>query len=71
MFGTPLDLELEKVADLYNGHYIQPTSRKEFAQAIEKSRSQGDWTMIEIRGQQQEPVQLWEQMKRRYQEEID
>lgn len=71
LFGTPLDLELEKVADLYNGHYIQPTSSKEFEQAIEKSRNQGDWTMIEIRGQQQEPVQLWEQMKRRYQEEID
>lgn len=70
LFGTPLDLELEKVADLYNGHYIQPTSSKEFEQAIVKSRNQRDWTLIEIRGQQQEPVQLWEQMKRRYQEEI-
>ncbi|WP_206854207.1 2-succinyl-5-enolpyruvyl-6-hydroxy-3-cyclohexene-1-carboxylic-acid synthase [Candidatus Enterococcus mangumiae] len=71
LFGTPLNLELEKVTSLYNGYYEQPTSPEEFKQAIEESRKHMEWTLIEIKGEQQEPVQLWEKVKRRYQEALD
>ncbi|WP_430616407.1 2-succinyl-5-enolpyruvyl-6-hydroxy-3-cyclohexene-1-carboxylic-acid synthase [Enterococcus sp. DIV0176] len=70
LFETPLSLDFAKVADLYDGQYIKPTSLAEFEFAIEKSRFADRWTLIEIAGNQDEPVQFWQEVVAEYREKI-
>lgn len=70
LFETPLSLDFDKVADLYDGQYVKPTSLAEFECAIEKSRVTDSWTLIEVAGNQDEPVHLWQEIIAEYQEKI-
>lgn len=67
LFSTPLNLEMKKAAALYDGHYVNPKTAAEFRQAICTSRETDAWTLIEISGQQEEPVRLWQEILVDYQ----
>lgn len=66
LFSTPLNLELAKVADLYNGDYKRPLSMMEFEEAIIQSRKAPTWTLIEVAGEQKEPVDCWHKIIKEY-----
>jgi 2-succinyl-5-enolpyruvyl-6-hydroxy-3-cyclohexene-1-carboxylate synthase len=71
LFSTPLNLDMKKAAALYDGHYINPKTAAEFRQAICTSRETDAWTLIEITGQQEEPVRLWQEILADYQRKQD
>ncbi|MDT2837365.1 2-succinyl-5-enolpyruvyl-6-hydroxy-3-cyclohexene-1-carboxylic-acid synthase [Enterococcus durans] len=66
LFATPLNLDLQKVANLYDGYYYQPKSMAEFAKSIEESRKQASWALVEVAGKQEDPVLLWKDILREY-----
>lgn len=66
LFATPLNLDLQKVANLYDGYYYQPKSMAEFAKSIEESRKQTSWALVGVAGKQEDPVLLWKDMLREY-----
>ncbi|OTP11868.1 2-succinyl-5-enolpyruvyl-6-hydroxy-3-cyclohexene-1-carboxylic-acid synthase [Enterococcus sp. 10A9_DIV0425] len=69
LFATPIHLDLEKVASLYDGLYFQPKTVQEWEKAIHQSRKQTNWSLIEIKGKQNDPVELWQNIINQYGEE--
>lgn len=67
LFGTPLDMDFQHVAKLYGAQYHQPTSLKEFEALIIAAQQQPRFQLIEVRGTQKEPVDLWETICQDYQ----
>ena len=62
LFGTPLNLEFEKVASLYGAQYHQPQDFDAFKALLEQPAFQ----IIEITGDQKEPVVIWETLVEEY-----
>jgi len=66
LFGTPLDYEVERVAQLYEAHYFKATHQKAFDDALRQAQSLKGLRMIEAVTNRQENVllhnQLWKDM---------
>lgn len=60
LFGTPLDLDFEKVAAVYGANYSQPANLAEFKAEIAASLAQPTFKLIEITGDQKEPVAVYQ-----------
>ena len=60
LFGTPLNLDFETVATLYGAEYVKPTNLNEFQEEVTKSMAHPTFKLIEIGGNQPEPVVLYE-----------
>lgn len=60
LFGTPLNLDYRKVADLYEADYSQPTSLADFKTEIDRSLTAPTFKIIEVTGEQKEPVALYQ-----------
>ena len=60
LFGTPLNLDFKTVADLYDAEYVKPTNLNDFQDELIKSMTHPTFKLIEISGNQPEPVVLYE-----------
>lgn len=68
LFGTPLDLDFQQVAKLYGAKWRQPKSLPEFEEQIKKSLAKPCFQVIEVVGNQKEPVTLWQEVQEAYKE---
>ncbi|GGH86031.1 2-succinyl-5-enolpyruvyl-6-hydroxy-3-cyclohexene-1-carboxylate synthase [Pullulanibacillus pueri] len=75
LFGTPLDYDIETVAQLYNAHYYKAHDVRSFEQALQQSQAQKGIKIIEAKTNRPENVQahrkLWEAIRLRVQREIN
>lgn len=60
LFGTPLNIDFRTVASLYGAEYVKPTNLNEFQEEVTKSMAHPTFKLIEIGGNQPEPVVLYE-----------
>lgn len=60
LFGTPLNLDYQQVAQLYGATYCQPTNLADFKQAIADSLANPSFKLIEITGDQKDPVAVYQ-----------
>lgn len=68
LFGTPLNLDFNKVAALYEANWTLAETASMFQAQIEASLSQPQFQIIEVRGTQTEPVLLWENSQKLFAE---
>ena len=66
LFGTPLDLDFAKVASLYDAQYHQPTDFETFKGLLDTPCFQ----IIEVKGDQKEPVGIWQNLVAAYKETL-
>lgn len=62
LFGTPLDIDFEKVISVYNGKYSNPSSYLELEQALTESYQQSGLSVIEVNTEREENVK-WHKAK--------
>ncbi len=69
LFGTPLHLDFQKAAALYEADWMLAESAAMFQEQITASIDQPKFQIIEVRGMQKDPVFLWEKCQQRFAEE--
>lgn len=62
IFGTPIDLDFSLVAQLYNAKYIKAESLEQLALLLDATQKQPKFQIIEVVGDRQENVQLYEKV---------
>lgn len=70
LFATALDISFEKVAQLYQMSYVQPTTKSAFIAALANSRQQSTASLIEVKSTAELPVALWQRVLAAYQQSI-
>jgi 2-succinyl-5-enolpyruvyl-6-hydroxy-3-cyclohexene-1-carboxylate synthase len=68
LFGTPLDLEFQKVAALYEADWHTPTSLLEFQTILTETSQQPRFQIIEVKGEQKDPVNTWQALQQQFSE---
>ncbi|MFD2307450.1 2-succinyl-5-enolpyruvyl-6-hydroxy-3-cyclohexene-1-carboxylic-acid synthase [Enterococcus termitis] len=62
IFGTPIHLDFSLVADLYGAEYTKAETLDELDELLEKTKTQPKFQIIEIVGEREENVDLYEQV---------
>lgn len=66
LFGTPTNLEFEKVVEMYNGSFYQVENWQHFREKMEQSLSENGLKVIEVRTNREENVKqhrlIWQQV---------
>ncbi|WP_086445385.1 2-succinyl-5-enolpyruvyl-6-hydroxy-3-cyclohexene-1-carboxylic-acid synthase [Candidatus Enterococcus lemimoniae] len=70
IFGTPIDLDFSLVAQLYDANYVKAESLEQLAVLLEKTQKQPAFQIIEVVGERQENVQLYEKVMMRLKEKL-
>lgn len=70
LFGTPLNLDYQRVAELYQAEYYQPTDLAAFQAEIDRSLQTPTFKIIEITGDQKEPVALYQEFIANLEQEL-
>jgi 2-succinyl-5-enolpyruvyl-6-hydroxy-3-cyclohexene-1-carboxylate synthase len=70
LFGTPLDLDFQLAAKLYGAKWHGPATLADFATRIEESLTTPCFQIIEVAGQQKDPVIAWQALQEAFQERI-
>ncbi len=68
LFGTPLGLEFQKVAALYEADWHTPTSLLEFQTILAETSQQPRFQIIEVKGEQKDPVNTWQALQQHFSE---
>lgn len=68
LFGTPLDLEFQKVAALYEADWHTPTSLLEFQTILTETSQRPCFQIIEVKGEQKDPVNTWQALQQQFSE---
>ncbi|WP_461202175.1 2-succinyl-5-enolpyruvyl-6-hydroxy-3-cyclohexene-1-carboxylic-acid synthase [Enterococcus sp. N342-3-1-2] len=69
LFGTPLHLDFQKAAALYEADLLLAENIEMFQAQIAASIEQPKFQIIEVRGTQKDPVFLWEECQQLFAEE--
>ncbi|OJG67566.1 2-succinyl-5-enolpyruvyl-6-hydroxy-3-cyclohexene-1-carboxylic-acid synthase [Enterococcus moraviensis] len=62
IFGTPIDLDFSLVAQLYDAEYTKAESLEQLEQLLEATQTQAKFQLIEVVGDRQENVLLYEKV---------
>lgn len=62
LFGTPLDIEFSAAAELYDAVYQKVTDLQQLKTILEATQQQPTFQLIEVIGDRQENVDLYEQI---------
>lgn len=68
LFGTPLDLDFQKVAALYEADWHTPTSLLEFQTILTETSQRPCFQIIEVKGEQKDPVNTWQALQQQFSE---
>jgi 2-succinyl-5-enolpyruvyl-6-hydroxy-3-cyclohexene-1-carboxylate synthase len=70
IFGTPIDLDFSIVAQLYNAAYAKVESLEQLATLLEETQKAPKFQLIEVVGDRQDNVQLYEEISKRLAEKL-
>lgn len=62
LFGTPLNLNISKIASLYEAEYAKPATLADFKSVLDIAIAEPKFRLIEVTGKQAEPVALYEEI---------
>ncbi|OJG27606.1 2-succinyl-5-enolpyruvyl-6-hydroxy-3-cyclohexene-1-carboxylic-acid synthase [Enterococcus caccae] len=62
IFGTPIDIDFSLVAQLYDAKYVKAESLEQLGTLLETTQRQPEFQIIEVVGDRQENVQLYEKV---------
>jgi 2-succinyl-5-enolpyruvyl-6-hydroxy-3-cyclohexene-1-carboxylate synthase len=71
LFGTPIDIEFEKVVEMYGGHFQSITTWDEFRQAVTHSFTKKGLKVIEVKTSRDENVMLHRELWKSVSQEMN